>query len=140
MKRNIMPEVRLHVEGDNGRILDALREAKLQAYYDEWLETRMLVFDDDPDGPTVGHFTIRSLPVLWALMRALWWTTTPPAQMKDCYLWLEGGDMKIGYSVSLHNTETKGEWRGDEKTLTNEFGKAFHEIKAIIHDLDGLSL
>lgn len=75
MQFDFKPKWTVSVEGDNRQIFNAFRDGKKvlnQKFYDEWLDSRWPMFDDDPDGPFTGHFEVEGTEALMELLSLLW--------------------------------------------------------------------
>ena len=143
MNRSLPTHLTLHlVMADNQTICNVLRkEVGCARWYDEWLDSRSPTNSEDDDSQTMGSFTITSFTDLALLLRIL-----PLNELHWAYVWIEGGDRKTGFSVSLTDRSEPdmkivGEWRGDEQALVGASADILKDIRRLCATfLDGEEL
>ena len=124
MKYIIKPIWRVDVEGDARLIFNAFRTAKEvlnQKFYDQWLETRSPLFDDDPDECT-GSFEIEGSKELLELIHYL----TTRIEQRD--------QPKIEISARWETPELRGEALllcGDTRDKRHTHGEVQIDTNAI---------
>lgn len=134
MKLEMEPAFTLHVEGDSGPILNALREAGLTKQYEHFLADRMLICDDDPDAGVAGAIPVMTMTELVALLPVL----AGKAKAKLC-LFIAGGDKKAGFSVFFGDGEpqheTGAEWHADTTLFSEKIAAVAEAARNLLDEL-----
>jgi hypothetical protein len=134
MKLELEPRFLLHVEGDNSRILNALREAGLTSFYEHFLADRMLICEDDPDAGVIGSLPISTMTQLGSLL--------PVVMVKakaQCSLFISGGDKQAGFSIYFGDGqphhETGAEWHADSSLFSKKISEVAEAAKKLLDEL-----
>jgi hypothetical protein len=133
MKLEMKPTFQLQVEGDNGSILNALREAGLTKQYEHFLIDRMSLFDDDPDSDVVGSIPVATMTELVSLLPVL----AGKARAKLC-LYIDGGDKEAGFSVFFGegpSYETGAEWHADSSLFSKKIAEVAEAARNLLDEL-----
>lgn len=147
MQFTFKPKWTVNVEGDNRQVFNAFRDGKEilnQSFYDQWLDSRWPMFDDDPDGPYTGHFDVEGTEDLMELLTLLWTRVpNPPCNLK-VEIRAAGERDGVDAEMCLLREDTKQEVIGqcgcvkiDRQALANRVVDAAVKARDILEDAIG---
>lgn len=128
--RGMKTEFHLNFEGDHNEIFNALRGPELKFAYEQFLDSRMFIDDDDPDGGCYGRVEVKTVQELYDVLTALL------GKQRDITLWAVGDADDLHCSLPLKDESQKavavGELWIDEDAVNNRLTKVLREASEIL--------
>jgi hypothetical protein len=131
----------LNIEGDDGKVFDAINKAHKkykEKWYQEWLESRDLMFPDDRYGPVVGHIEVENLDELHSLIGIL----IDGNCANNANLWASVKSDEIYADIGLLS-EKEGNMRPDKDCKVGNvnliYGKGNDLLKSVIEAVEILN-
>jgi hypothetical protein len=139
MQIGFVPKWRVTIEGDNRQVFNAFQDkGKVldQKFYDQWLESRDPMFDDDPDGPYAGHFDIEGTGELMRLLSLLQTRVPNPEVNLKVALHVSGERGGVRVEVALHreSEHQRGEIIIDRAAIGNRMLDAATKARDLLED------
>lgn len=126
MKQDMVPVFTVLLEGDNNTICKVLHPWPFA--YEAWLDTRMNMFEDDPETAS-GSIIINTIYELAQVLSAL--TTNGKTHITDLRLYVNAGAPVGGYSAQLNEKDRRGTWQATEGVITERMAAALADVRYI---------